>query len=274
MRKSIYVSVYALVALLVSSCSTGKQFTTDVVETQPSVREYSVQSVMWQQNAAEYRALCYQAFNLAKLRLDHFLEAEQVDDRSLAIITDIDETVLDNSPYNAKLIEEDKEYTQETWEEWTNQANAKAIPGAVEFLNYAASKGVSVFYITNRLVDEEHATIENLEKEGFPYATPEYLMLRSTESAKQTRFDKVANAFNVVMFLGDNLGDFSSEFAVPSTSKRNELTDNLKERFGMDYIVLPNPMYGDWETKGIYKGEYDWSDKKKEKLRRSSIRSY
>ena len=66
--------------------------------------EYKIQAQVWTQNSAEYRALCYQAFNTARLNLDSFLSSDKKFNKPLAIITDVDETVLDNSPYDGKLI--------------------------------------------------------------------------------------------------------------------------------------------------------------------------
>jgi len=273
LRKNIYLSAFTVAFFLLSSCGTGKLQVNGITQ-EASVREYSVQSVMWQQNAAEYRALCYQAFTIAKLRLDQFLESDQWEREKLAIVTDIDETILDNSPYNAKLIQEDKEYTQDSWKDWTDRVEAKAIPGAVEFLDYTASQGVEVFYVTNRKFSERKATLENLKKENFPFADNNHLLLRSETSAKQSRFDKVAENYKILLFIGDNLGDFSSAFNVSSSAERNELTDNLKERFGYDYIVLPNPMYGDWETNGIYEGKYEWNNREKDSIRKAKIYAY
>src|SRR5699024_8795189 len=241
---------------------------------QPTVREYSVQSVLWQQNAAEYRALCYQAFNVAKLNLDQFMADESLTDENVAIITDIDETVLDNSPFNTKLIEKDEEYSVEEWTHWTSLEEAKEVPGAGEFLNYAKNKGVEIFYVTNRRTAEMEATLENMKKVDFPFADKDHVFLRVETGSKKDRFDKVLKDHTVVMYLGDNLGDFSHEFRTPSTEKRNDLVRKLKENFGVSFIVVPNPMYGDWETRGIYEGKYDWTDKEKDSIRKTKLRAY
>src|SRR5699024_7278761 len=137
---------------------------------QNQVRAYSVQSVLWQQNAAEYRALCYQAFNIAKLNLDEFLANETSEGEQLAIVTDIDETVMDNRPFEAKLIELNEQYTLREWANWVNKKEAKPIPGATEFLDYAKSRGVEIFYVSNRAQDLKEATIENMKAIGFPFA--------------------------------------------------------------------------------------------------------
>lgn len=238
------------------------------------IREHAVQSVMWQQNAAEYRALCYQAFNLAAMRLDVLLENPELKDKKLAIITDIDETVLDNSPYAAMMIASNVEYTPESWTAWVDRIEAEPLPGAKQFLNYAHKKGVSIFYISNRTVEELPATLKNLEKVNFPNAEPEYLLFRGSTGSKEDRFDKVRENYTVLLYLGDNLSDFSSEFRTPSTEKRNYLADNLKDKFGTEFIVFPNASYGDWEDKGIYHGRYDWTPQQKDSIRKASLRGY
>ncbi len=276
MKKKLFSSTIVLVVFLLTGCVSVKQTTiTNNDSTIPS-REYSVQSVMWQQNASEYRALCYQAFNTAKMRLDIILANNTSPEKKLAIITDIDETVLDNSPYNARLIIDEEEYTREEWVNWGNKISANAIPGAKTFLNYAQSKGVEIFYISNRFTEQKETTIENLKKVGFPYADSAhvFLMLDNEGSSKQKRFENVAKNYTVVLFMGDNLGDFSANFSVNSTDKRNQLTDEVQTDFGVQFIVLPNPMYGDWETKGIYQGQHNLTEKQKRAIRKASLKSY
>src|SRR5205085_6657732 len=68
---------------------------------------------MWQQKASEYKALCFQAYNVARLRLDLILQQQHV--KPIAIVTDIDETVLDNSPYAVHRALKDSGYSDESW---------------------------------------------------------------------------------------------------------------------------------------------------------------
>ncbi len=77
--------------------------------------------------------------------------------------------------------------------------------------------------------------------------------------------------FEVVLLLGDNLSDFSELFDGQPTEKRNTTADELREEFGRKFIVLPNPMYGDWETKGLYEGKYDWTPAQKDSLRKAKL---
>ncbi len=239
-----------------------------------SIREYSVQAVLWQQNAAEYRALTYQAFNLAKLRLDIILKNNKKPTKPLAIITDIDETILDNSPYSGKQIQLDEAFSKSRWLKWGKEKKAKAIPGALNFFNYAKSKGVEVFYISNRLSIQKKETIENLVLLGFPFADEAHVLLKEHSSGKEPRRSIVKKSHEILLLLGDNLSDFSAVFDNKSTTERNQRADSLKVVFGKKFIVLPNPMYGDWETKGILEGNYNWTSFQKDSIRHSKINSY
>lgn len=268
--------VYALIgAVFLNGCKEMSH--TDKTDSEGQsglpVREYSVQAVLWQQNAAEYKALCYQAFNTAKVRLDNYL-ADHEADENLAIITDIDETVMDNSFLFANLIERDEEYDYDEWYKWTKRGKATAVPGALKFLNYAKRKGVEIFYVSNRNVKEEDITLKNMEDLEFPYADKDHLLFEDGESKKKPRFDKVGDEHEVVLFMGDNLSDFSSKFRTPSTEKRNTLADEKNDKFGKKFIVLPNPMYGDWENQGIYEGKSDWTDAEKDSIRKAKLKAY
>jgi 5'-nucleotidase (lipoprotein e(P4) family) len=238
------------------------------------IREHSIQSVLWQQNAAEYKALTYQAYHLAQLQLDKLLSAEISGKSKLAVITDIDETVLDNSPFNGKLIELDVNYNRDLWLQWGNLSIADTIPGALGFFKYAAKRGVEIFYISNRYFEQQAVTIQNLKKYGFPFADKGHVLLRTQSSAKDSRRQTVAKTHKVLLLLGDNLSDFTSLFDRQGTVRRNVLVDSLKSEFGSKFIVFPNPMYGDWESKGIYEGRYDWRPEQADSIRHHKIRSY
>ena len=274
MKNKIRISVILLL-IFSFGCKTSSTTTSNSVVKQKDCsipkREHSVQALLWQQNAAEYKALCFQAFNLAKLQLDKLTNNRQYK-RPIAVVTDIDETVLDNSPFNARMIRDNKGFKKDDWYAWGKETNAKAIPGAVDFFNYAKSKGVSIFYVSNRDNVQLNETIKNLKKVGFPAVDKAHVLLRNGSSAKQPRRDLINKTHQIVMFFGDNLSDFSELFDKQPTAKRNELVNQMKEEFGTKFIVLPNPMYGDWESKGIYEGSYKWTDKQKDSLRKAKLR--
>ncbi|MFL3000781.1 MAG: 5'-nucleotidase, lipoprotein e(P4) family [Cytophagales bacterium] len=235
--------------------------------------EYKVQAQVWTQNAAEYRALCYQAFNTAKINLDAFFFFDKKHDKPLAIITDVDETVLDNSPYDGKLILNNTTYNRESWVEWGNLEIAEAIPGSLEFLKYASEKNVEIFYISNRYSEQLESTVNNLEKLGFPDAKKSNVLLRSDSRSKSERRKSISDTYEVIMLIGDNLSDFNDEFEVKLSEERTNYTDELSNDFGTKLIVLPNPNYGDWESNGIFNGK-DYNDFQKDSIRKSKIKSY
>lgn len=216
-----------------------------VSHTSNNSQEYLMATTLWMQNAAEVRALTYQAYNIARLRLDNDLKYDK-STKKRAIVVDADETIIDNSPYQARNILKNESYNSKSWNKWIEEAKADAVPGAVDFLSYASSKGVSVFYITNRHIGGFEGTYRNLKKLGFPVKKAN-LLLKTTQSSKKSRRDQVLKDHRIVLLMGDTLSDFSEVFDEKSTEERNKLTDSFRQEFGRTFIVLPNPMYGDWE---------------------------
>ncbi len=222
--------------------------------------DYLLLSTLFQQKAAERRALSYQAFNIAKLRPDNELRKAGLT-LTLAVVVDIDETVLDNSPFEAKGIIENSDYPK-YWDEWCALASARPLAGSVEFLNYAKSKGVVVFYITNRKINLLAVTLKNLKEKGFPYADEEHVLMKTDDSNKDSRRDIVTANHHIVFFMGDNLGDFMHVFDNKKIDERFSLTDKYKNEFGNKFIVLPNPMYGSWANE-LINNNYNLSKKEK-----------
>tara|TARA_B100002019_G_scaffold21596_1_gene16369 strand:+ start:4271 stop:5050 length:780 start_codon:yes stop_codon:yes gene_type:complete len=238
-----------------------------------SSNEYKIQAQVWTQNSAEYRALCYQAFNTAKLNLDSFLSSDKKYTKPLAIITDVDETVLDNSPYDGKLILNNTSYNRESWVDWGNMEIAEAIPGSLEFLKYASEKGIEIFYVSNRYSEQLNSTVNNLKKLDFPDANESNVLLRSNSRSKSERRKFVLENHEVIMLIGDNLADFNDDFEEKLSEERTNYTNNLRNEFGIKLIVLPNPNYGDWESNGIFGGR-NLNDFEKDSIRRAKINSY
>ena len=233
--------------------------------------EYMLLGTLYHQQAAEYRALCYQAYNLGKLILDKDLADTKVDKHRIVIL-DVDETVLDNSPYQAQCVIENINYP-EKWEEWCNKASAKAIPGSLDFIDYAKANGLSVYYITNRKDVVKEATIQNLQKLGFPDADKEHVITRSTENSKEGRRNALSAKYHISLFVGDNLSDFSNVFDEKPNAERFDQTDKLRKEFGSRFIVLPNSMYGDWEL-ALYDKNKKASDSLKSALRYKALKGF
>lgn len=266
------LSVLFFSSIALQSCVTVNEKESEP-KTKTPTAQHMIQSVLWTQNAAEFKALSHQAFNLAKWRLDEIV-ANNDSEKPLAIVTDVDETVLDNSPYNAELILRDENYNRETWIEWGEKRSATPIPGALDFFNYAHQNGVEIFYITNRYDTLKQATIDNMAELGFPLADSAHVYTKSTTSAKGPRRSRVEETHDIVLLLGDNLSDFTSEFDKQNTAQRNRIADSLKNEFGKKFIVLPNAMYGDWETAGVFELNFEYTESQKDSVRRSRLSGY
>ena len=231
--------------------STAQQGTQTV---QTADTEYQVGALLFMQKAAEYRALAYQAFNVARWQLDADFEKKNVKklpkaERRMprAVVVDIDETVLDNSPAQAVQVKSRLPFIQEKWTNWINMRKAKAIPGAIDFLNYANRRGVRVFYVSNRIEVEKQPTIENLKTLGFPDVSDETVLIKTTESSKKARRAVISAKYRISLLVGDNLDDFSEIFERKSVPDRFAEVDKARDLWGKRYVVLPNAMYGTWE---------------------------
>jgi len=224
---------------------------------------------LWQQKAAEYRALCFQAYNIAHLRVDQAVLKHST--KSKVIITDIDETLLDNSPNAVSQAMQGKNYEQAAWLNWTSKAAADTVPGAPSFLKYAAKKGITIYYITNRSEAERTSTLKNLQKYGFPNADDAHLLLRANTSSKEDRRQQVMKDHEVIMLLGDNLADFSALFDHKTVAERLQNTEAEAAKFGDKFIILPNADYGDWES-SLYDYKYNLTPEQKELILRRALR--
>ncbi len=242
------------------------------LSSQAAPMDYSQSAVLWTQKSAESHALRLQAFELARLQLDAALALKRPDARPPALVVDIDETVLDNSPYQAYIIVNDTAYP-DSWKEWCEARSARALPGAHEFLNWAAGRGVDVYYISNRKLNVLEATIDNLIAAGFPDADRQHVLLRDKDSGKEPRRQQVLASHDILLFMGDNLSDFSDLFDKKSCAERNNAVSQLAGEWGKRFIMLPNPMYGDWEA-ATYDHNWSRSAEEKEALRKAALNAW
>ncbi|MCW3463325.1 5'-nucleotidase, lipoprotein e(P4) family [Chitinophaga nivalis] len=266
-RKRLWISVLLLGML---ACKTTQPVVTQNT-TAPLLPKGPAWAALYQQQSGEYKALCLQAYQLAAWRLDQYLA--QRGNKPLAVVTDIDETVLDNSPYSVHQALSGKTYDEKSWAEWTAKASADTVPGAPAFFKYAASRNVTVFYITNRVAAEKEATLKNLQQYGFPNADAQHLLLKTTTSGKEPRRQEVLKQYEIVLLFGDNLSDFSDIFDKKPYAVRNETALKAAANFGSRFIVLPNPMYGDWEG-ALYNYQYNLSTQQKDSVMQSRLKNY
>lgn len=206
-------------------------------------------SLIWQQTSAEYKALCIQAYHLAQSNVDQRVaELSSIESaKPLAIVMDLDETVLDNSPYSVEMMRRGESYSSDSWEEWVNLEQAELVPGAKDFIQYAQEKGIEVFFISNRSKNSLAATYSNLIKLGIECKVNE-LLLKDDNSKLERR--QTLDDHTVIMLIGDNLADFHEDFETElSLEERDQLVmDTHQAEFGEKYIILPNNLYGDWMT--------------------------
>lgn len=225
----------------------------------------------WYQTAGEVKALYIQGYNIAKERLVKHLKTPSK--KPYSIVLDLDETVIDNSPYSAENILQGRAYEPNTWNEWVNKMEAKAVPGAKEFLEFANKNKVEIYYISDRTEEQLDATIMNLEKIGIPVQGRDHVLLKNAQdkSGKMNRREYVKNHTNLIMLFGDNLSDFD-EFSKKSVEDRNRRMEELAEEFGSRFILFPNPMYGAFES-AIYNGKFGDAENQI-KSRREALQPY
>jgi 5'-nucleotidase (lipoprotein e(P4) family) len=254
--------------LLFAACSSVKK----TASSNTSItNDGKVWASLWQQRAAEYKALCFQAYNIAKLRVDEGIK--KTGDKPWTIVTDIDETVLDNSPYDVHRALQNLDYSDATWKQWTDKAIADTVPGAPAFFKYAASKGITIFYVTNRNENERAATLKNLQLYNFPNADDAHLLLKTGSSSKEARRINVLKTHNILLLCGDNLPDFDLLYDNhPSEENRTATTQKLMKEFGDRYIVLPNASYGDFEG-ALFHFNYKLTQAQKDSVIKAKIKA-
>lgn len=238
------VIILAATMMMALSCSTHSNSNSARKNPEKNPREHQIAAYLWQQTSGEYRALTYQAYNVAKIEIERELENKH--NRKRAVVFDIDETVLDNSFGGAREIQEGLAWKESHFADWVKLKKAVAIPGALDFIKFLAERQVEVIYISNRRTAMFQDTFDNLVAQGFP-VKKENLMLMGDGHSKEPRRLEVQKKYLIVMLVGDNLSDFHVDFERKTVEERNASVDRMKDEFGHKYIMLPNPLYGDWE---------------------------
>lgn len=257
MKRKQGIAGFVACLILLSGCAT--------------IENNNFNSTLWVQSSSEYKANSIQTYNMAEKNIDLALNdtswtaaPEQTSDYSMlpaAVIMDIDQTVLDNSKYQAKLVIEGTGFNPKTWDEWVSLEDASAISGAVDFINSMKEKNVEVVYITNReckpredgsaQCPQKQDTLDNLSKVGVIGVKPENILLKKEQdnwsSEKKSRREAIATKFRVLMLFGDDLGDFLPNVKKNITPlQRNVLVLQNKSNWGRKWYMLSNPIYGSW----------------------------
>lgn len=301
--------------------------------------ESYVGGVIYQQSA-EVAALYKQAFELARIQLDKRIEENGGTGKNLAIVTDIDATLIDDSGYIAGALIDFEGRNKMGKEPWNNKdwcgyysseatEATKAVPGAVDFVNYARSKGVKIYFITNRPYYELDLTVKQLYHEGLidentvkAYAGLEtedgYMQKIYSEDELESFAEKINNETDftmgegyftlkddytiqvqgtayssdkaerrsnvvkqigeegtIVLYMGDSINDYVSaneykytDYSEDESSQFDRTKGNVarseavlnelwKDKWGTEFIVMPNSAYGDWQKATWFKQSVD-----------------
>jgi acid phosphatase len=263
-----FLAVSALAAAMVAAAcakprpvQTGAPAVPPAPAPAPRVHE-NLNAVLWIQTSVEYEATARQVFRTASLKLDAALadpgwtaleQGPEAAGLPPAVIADVDETVLDNSAFQARQVRDHFPFGEAVWQAWCKEVAARAVPGAVEFARHAATRGVTVFYVTNRYVDVEAATRENMSRLGFPLQPATDQLLTRKERPEWAASDKasrrafVAGTHRVLLLIGDDLNDFVSA-AGKTVEERAQLSARHASQWGERWFMAPNPTYGSWEA--------------------------
>ena len=262
---------------------------TDTAPADAAPANDNLNAVLWVQRAAEYDAVSQTVYRGAADKLDTALKEKNwdalvPDERGNAatglppaVVMDVDETVLDNSPYQARLVREGKDYDESTWDLWVAEKKAKPVPGVVEFAKAAAAKGVTILYISNRAVHLKDATIANLKAVGMPVKDDSVFLGLGTfvedceqnGSEKNCRRKLAGQKYRVLMQFGDQLGDFV-QIVANTPEGRDGLYDDYADWFGERWFMLPNPTYGSWEP-AMFNNAWDQPAAARRKAKRESL---
>lgn len=218
---------------------------------------------LWMETSGEYRALCYQTFRWAQERVTTALAALPPGSKPAAVVMDLDETVIDNAGYQTYLYRTGQVTADVLWQRWEREhANeVRPLPGALDFLSFCEKAGVRVFFVSNRRIENLEETLVSLKAAGFSMEGLKervLLMPSGGSSDKEGRRQTIARDHTILLLMGDNLRDLSSEFTFPPHSSSSETVarqaiaarltavDKHRARFGAEWLVLPNPVYGEW----------------------------
>lgn len=266
--KSLLGPSLAVACLAISGCAT-----TAGPEATPA--HDNLDSVLWLQTSTEYAAATTGIYAAATRALQAMAEAEPARVRRMAVVLDVDETVLDNSPYQGQLVFDNATYDSESWDGWIELRTAGAVPGVVDFLRTSQALGVHVAFITNRRCrprpgtaddcPQVEDTLANLRAVGIETGATTLLIRGDRPSAecrpflsaaeredgtwsgdKTSRRTCVALDYDIVMLFGDQLGDF-----VETEGKGGrDLAAEYGDYWGTTWFMLPNPTYGGWRPNG------------------------
>jgi 5'-nucleotidase (lipoprotein e(P4) family) len=233
------------------------------------------------------QALYLQSYNNAKNALAFNIKHKNFPNKKNAVVVDIDETILNNGPYEGWLYINDKAYSDSSWNAWINESKAEPLPGTIDFLSYAKKSGCEIFYVSNRKKDTQlEQTILNLKKYNLPNADENHLLLktkgdttltgRSTKEKRRLRIENELN-FEILLLCGDQVADFDKAFDISKGPTEGQIRDSVnkyQDLFSSRFIIIPNPMYSDWLNTIVRGSDRNDSCSYLDKLRKSKISNW
>jgi 5'-nucleotidase (lipoprotein e(P4) family) len=264
---------------------------TPAVAATPAVpADDDLNAVLWMQRAVEHDLVFREIYRAARERLSAALADPSWDAlprgeregpfASLppAVIADVDETLLDNSPYEAQRVLAGDEFAEFSWAEWCRKETARPLPGAVEFARFAAEHGVTVYYLSNRSQDLGTATLGNLRKAGFPIASDDVFLglgelvpgCEMVGTDKGCRRRLIGRDHRVLMLFGDSIADFVDVVSNTPAGREREMQP-YADWIGERWWVLPNPSYGSWEP-ALFRNDWTQPRAARRKAKRDALR--
>ncbi|PSV18641.1 5'-nucleotidase, lipoprotein e(P4) family [Photobacterium kishitanii] len=231
---------FSLIALLLPVVSAS----TFAADTACNIKQYEM-GLRYQQQSAEIMALQLQTYKFAQQQLNENLTRIETKKKK-AIIIDLDETVLDNTPLLVKDLNKCHDYTQwDTWGDWEKNGKPNLIPGAKDFLNFVDKQHIAIFYVSDRSQENKQSTIKTLASLHLPQVNNNHILLAN--KSKQLRREDINQHYQVIMLLGDSLADFAAEFKTKKpTAEQRQLVEQHQQMFGTQWIIMPNSSYGSW----------------------------
>ena len=282
MRSQLFPALAVVTCAVIGGCaSQPPQATAGRCGLTPAFADGGERATLWLRNSSEYRIASEIIYRAAQSALQQGLAdpawtAEPAQSGELsalppAVVMDIDETVLDNSAPQARMMLEETCFAEfdGVWDAWVAERAAPAIPGAAAFiraareLKDAAGRPVHIFFITNRECHprpgnpsgcpQQDDTAANLHALGLDVPTlADDLMLRGEredwQGEKQTRRLVIAQSYRIVLNVGDDLADFLPDVRRATVTAREQARCASRERWGRQWFMIPNPMYGSWQV--------------------------
>ena len=233
-------------------------------------------SVAWKQTAAEHAALYYQGFNIARMQVEAALSKRSDFGKPLAIISDVDETLLLSNSYWGYMVASGNDFFNDVeWDDWVEEDLFTPSPGSIEFAEFCRLNDVDIFFVTNRNQGESTFDLarRNLETAGFGSVESDHLIVLRESSNKEIIQQQIMQDYEVVVLLGDNLNDFSRDYYVTDVGERRLLASENRRNFGAKNIIFPNPTDGHWVRAIFGESEPPASNTNREILHSAASRS-